>query len=560
MNIIRKALLPTGIAFAFLLFLGAVGGVQTTAADQLNEGTAYGDGYVKVGESAAYWIVLTNDSDETIGAEVNGPGSIVMKLDGTGLDDLEAAFSDEIAGLDSVDYGDMWLGLLDDLWEYGFDDEIGGSGVDDELVDGDHVALVIVECDSIGEYTVSFFSSESDDTNGSVEVTCVGVPDAATITARPTTVEIAPSYANVAHSLIVVTVEDEDGESAFPGDNVVFFTDRCSIETSMVNNLDGDDVVNEYGPVAAAYAALNPLAPITARMIEEHDSSTTAPDSNRQQDEALTFGHTNGSTIAAAILHCDPIHAPGVTPGVATITAVIDVDDQNSGDDDLVVKTTVTVVGPPAATGLTVTASPASLICGEKATITVTVKDSIGQAVSDHTLVEAVTNAGGVLGGNGAVAGYGGPVTPISSTLAETFGGTATIYLLTSSAHVGKYEVLVTTGGGGGVTGQLYGHYNNFGDFYGKYIDTVNYLGGLFTTAPISAQVTVECTVPVVAPAAPAPTTTGPTTGTGIKPPSTGDAGLATSSGSSLTLIAGAAVAAFALVSAFGIKKVADKN
>ena len=89
------------------------------------------------------------------------------------------------------------------------------------------------------------------------------------------------------------------------------------------------------------------------------------------------------------MLHCDPLHAPGVTPGVANITAVVETD-----GDDLVLKTTVTVVGPPAANGVTVTASPASLICGEKATITVNVKDSIGQNVSDHTLVEAVTNRG----------------------------------------------------------------------------------------------------------------------------------------------------------------------
>ena len=80
-------------------------------------------------------------------------------------------------------------------------------------------------------------------------------------------------------------------------------------------------------------------------------------------------------TISATVLHCDPIHAPNVTPGPATVTAYIErgtLDDNNlANDDDLVVKTTVTVVGPPAANGVTVTAAPASLACGEKATITV---------------------------------------------------------------------------------------------------------------------------------------------------------------------------------------------
>lgn len=548
MNTIRKALLPAGIAFAFLLFLGAVGSTQTVSADMVEDGLVCGDEYVNVGGEAAYWIVLDGTEEHGgIGAEVNGPGSITAKLDGNAFLDFEPADTDEIGDLDVEEVDDLTPGLLNELYDFGFDEDCVDYSFDcDE--EGENcsfydieIALIVVQCDAIGEYTVSFFSDESDDINGSLEVTCVGSPDDAEITARPTTVEIVPSYANVAHSLITVVLTDEDGEPSFIGDNVVFFTDRCSIETSEV---EGND---EYAPVAALYAALNPLVPQTARDIEEGGSSTVAPDSaNRQQDEALTFTRGNGDTIAAAILHCDPVHAPGVTPGVANITAVIDVEDPDEGDNDLVAKTTVTVVGPPVAGGVTVTASPATLLCGEKATITVSVKDSIGQPVSDHTLVEAVTNAGGVLGGTGAVAGFGGPVVPVSSTLAETFGGTATFYLLTSTQHVGKYEVVVTTGGGGGVTGQL----NNGGN-------TTNYLGGLFTTAPISVQVTVECTVP--APPAPAPDTSGPTTGQGIKPPSTGDAGLATSNGSSLTLIAGAVVAA-TVVAAFGIKKVAGKN
>ena len=110
----------------------------------------------------------------------------------------------------------------------------------------------------------------------------------------------------------------------------------------------------------------------------------------------------------------------------------------------------MTVIGPPHT--LTVAAAPSTLRCGEKATVTATVKDSIGQNVSEHTRVEAVTNAGGVLGGTGAVAGLAGPVVPISSTVAETFNGVATFYLLTSEQHSGPYEVVVTTGGAGAVT------------------------------------------------------------------------------------------------------------
>ena len=95
------------------------------------------------------------------------------------------------------------------------------------------------------------------------------------------------------------------------------------------------------------------------------------------------------------------------------------------------------------------TAAPSKLVCGEKATILVTVTDAINQKVSDHTVVELITNFGGVIGGTGATLAFPGvnPVTPLSSGAAETFGGVATAYLLTSSAHVGPYEVVAAAGG-----------------------------------------------------------------------------------------------------------------
>ena len=53
----------------------------------------------------------------------------------------------------------------------------------------------------------------------------------------------------------------------------------------------------------------------------------------------------------------------------------------------------------------------------------------------------------------------------------------------------------------------------------------------------------MTCTIPAPAPAA---TITAPRTGTGITPPNTGDAGLASSSSSSLVLVLGG-LAAFAV-------------
>jgi hypothetical protein len=339
-------------------------------------------------------------------------------------------------------------------------------------------------------------------------------------------------------------------------------TDRCAIESGTVDNEE------EFEAAESLFRAINPLAPTTALAVEQSTYATTGPDgASRQQEETNSFKVVSGSlverTVSAVVLHCDPIHAPSVTPGPAVVTAFVergdnDIDDEDLDaddfdNDDLVLKTTVTVVGPPAANGVTVTAAPASLACGEKATITVDVKDSIGQPVSDHTFVEAVTNAGGVLAGTGAVAGQAGLVSPVSSTVAETFGGKVTFYLLTSTAHVGKYEVVVTTGGGGGVTGQL----TNGGG-------TTNLLGGLFTTAPISVQVTVECTVPQAAPPVVnqpnPPSGTGPNTGQGIRPPSTGDAGLVSTE--SNTMVAGAALAVVAslVVAGFAVKLVREED
>jgi hypothetical protein len=337
-------------------------------------------------------------------------------------------------------------------------------------------------------------------------------------------------------------------------------TDRCAIEANAVLN------ETDFEAAEGLFRSLNPLAPSTAAAIEGSTYATTAPDgASRQQEEVNTFKVTSSPasgaverTVSAVILHCDPLHAPNVAPGPAVITAFVergdndiddnDIDDDISDNDDLVLKTTVTVVGPPAANGVTVTAAPASLACGEKATVTVDVKDAAGQPVSDHTWVEAVTNAGGVLAGTGAVAGGVGLVTPVSSTVAETFGGKATLYLLTSTAHVGKYEVVITTGGGGGVTGQLVN---------GQVVQSTNQLGGLFTTAPISVQVTVECTVPSVVVAAAPPSTSGPTTGQGIRPPSTGDAGLVSTDSSWVAGAAFAVVAAL-VIAGFSVKLVRE--
>ena len=110
------------------------------------------------------------------------------------------------------------------------------------------------------------------------------------------------------------------------------------------------------------------------------------------------------------------------------------------------------------------------------------------------------------------------PVGPLSSGAAETFGGVATAYLLTSSAHVGSYEVVASAGG------------SNLGGYYFTENSTQIYArNGVFSTPVVTSQVTVTCT-------AGTPAVTAPNTGTGtISPPNTGDAGLAAGSTSNAT-------------------------
>jgi hypothetical protein len=392
----------------------------------------------------------------------------------------------------------------------------------------DAAVIVDVTCNEAGNFEITFTDEDEDDDALSFEVVCLGAPDSTSTIARtPDSVEIVPSMGNVSHSLITVTLL-ADGEQAGAGYEVDFTVDRCTIETS------GVDTAAEYGAARTVFTALNRNYAPSADAIETSPAAVAAVDSTRQQDTTVAFANTAGdATIAAAILGCNPADtgATPATPGVATITAVIEVEDGQ----DVVLRTTVTVIGPPAS--VTVAAAPSSLRCGEKATITATIKDAIGQNVSEHTRVEAVTNAGGVLGGTGAVAGLAGPVVPISSTVAETFSGVATFYLLTSEQHSGPYEVVVTTGGSGAVTSAL---------------------GGVFSTPPVSAQATVSCSIPTVAaPVAPvAPTVTAPRTGQGnISPPNTGDAGLVGSSdSSSWALFAAVGAVAFAVAGFASLK------
>ena len=330
-----------------------------------------------------------------------------------------------------------------------------------------------------------------------------------------------------------------------------------------------------YDPIEPVPAAVNFASPFSGDTCDQSNNgwwqqSTSSGgytwpflSSSRQQAD----GYTNSEGVISACVYVDTTLAPGTTPGKINVQAIVESPTQGGlynpglgtnpyyplgnnlslpnylGVPNIVLTATITVVGPPAS--ITVAAAPTSLNCGEKATITVTVKDSAGQNVSDRTRVELVTNFGGVIGGTTATLGpvsvAGGNVYPVSSSSAETFNGVATAYLLTSTDHVGPYEVVAAAGGSVMASnGYLAPWYttgattaNNLTPNTSAYFPWYNQ--GLLSyspsSAPVNAQATVTCTVPG-APAAAAPVVTAPRTGQGpadafaIRPPNTGDAGL----------------------------------
>jgi hypothetical protein len=492
-----------------------------TKAIDLGEAVAGGASCDNVGFGDSDIDCELSSGEQT--AVVNAVQAMISAGEVDDCDDLgDAAEAAAIEAGAAQDEGAQVNDFVDD-WceEQDACDDIGDGWDGDEACVFDDLVIVDVTCYAAGNFEITFFSESESDDSMTKEVKCLGPASSnSTLTASPASVEIVPAPGNVSRALITATLIDSGGNQAAAASDVDFTTTRCSVESA------GVDTVAEYNAAKALFDALNMNVWSTATNIEA--SIIPQPDSSRTQDAMapIDLGGSSPKTVAATVLMCDPQAAPNAAPGDALITAIIDVVNGN----DIIKTVTVKVVGPPAS--ISVQASPSTVRCGEKATITATIKDAIGNNVSEHTRVEAVTNNGGTLAGTGAVANQAGLVSPLSSTVGETFSGVATFFLLTSEQHSGPYEVVVTSGGSGALGSAL---------------------GGVFSTPPVSAQVTVTCTIPTVAPAAPAPTVKAPSTGTGgITPPNTGDGGLVeTSNGTSWTLFAVAG--AFALTLAAGL-------
>ena len=245
---------------------------------------------------------------------------------------------------------------------------------------------------------------------------------------------------------------------------------------------------------STVYSAGSAKSVITVT-IEDEDGTAATPGGDVDfTTNACVFGNDkNAQTVQSEADGDDTIaeatlDCSGVSAGAVTVTARIDKPGR-----DVLQTTTVTVIGPPASLTVTAGSMMENLTCGEVVTLTIIVVDSADQPVANGTVVNLTTNRLGVL------------VAP-----ASTSGGVAIAHLITSPAHVGSYAVVVQSG------------------------SAVGYITVSCEAAAAAGVLVAPAPAPVEAPA--------------ITPPSTGDAGLAETSGSSWMLLAIAGALASVMV------------
>jgi hypothetical protein len=373
--------------------------------------------------------------------------------------------------------------------------------VDNDL---DMIAVTFT-CNSAGVQTITINQDDNDDEIVFL-IMCKGDAANLSVTVSPDRVESSPALGNASLSLIRAEITDASGGPIRPDSEVTITTSNCSLSgiasagdreeaiTLFKNFSDNPrDFFDDVDEFATRFSPEGKQISVPTIEVDTNDP----PDGLPNHSEALAL-----------------LHAEGCDPGPVTITVRV------LGLTTRVQTTaTITIVGPPAF--ITITASPTKLICGEKSEITVSATDKLKQQLSDNTYIELVTNYGGILGGTGSSLTYGGPVDPVSNTTVSLLKGTGKAYLLTSDTHVGPYEVLAAS------TLSIFGH-------------------NLEDHPPVTAQVTVTCTKGTPTPVTAPNTGTGASTGS-IRPPNTGDAGLAAPSSTNATLYVIAAAIAFVM-------------
>ncbi|HXH22900.1 MAG TPA: hypothetical protein VNN10_12810 [Dehalococcoidia bacterium] len=171
----------------------------------------------------------------------------------------------------------------------------------------------------------------------------------------------------------------------------------------------------------------------------------------------------------ASVLFTVPVGFAG--PLVVTATV-------GSASDSVTITVTCPTAGPPASITLLIT--PATITCGSQASVFATVRDQFGRLVANNTMIEFVAS------GNGSIV----PVAP-------TISGVATAVYTAFPGTSGLVQITARAAG-----------------------TTVTATGTVQVVCPTAAT-------PTRPPATAVPPTPIPTTPSVIRPPSTGDAGLA---------------------------------
>jgi hypothetical protein len=328
------------------------------------------------------------------------------------------------------------------------------------------LTLLSLSTEEILEY-IFYWNLDPARTGYSAKFYCGGDVDSAEISANPLTVETNPVGTSKSSSIITVTAWDAS-DDRIDGGLVHFTTDNCKFS----NPEDGTVGDSGMSPAAGGTSV--------------HTSTDTDSDAD------LDFWADNPLEHAAGTAEVSLDCATG-TPGSATVTAVV----ERPGA-DITLSIEITVVGPTAVTGLTLTLTPDEVECGETIIASVEAVDANGVAVSNGTKIYFTTDtSSGVVGG---VEGAQGGI--------STVGGEAFVNIATDPGNPGTHTVIAYALKG--ATGS----------------DIV---------AQTSATYTCEGAVaPVV------PTVNPPSTGTGtgsITPPNTGDAGLASNGGMPFALL-----------------------
>jgi hypothetical protein len=153
---------------------------------------------------------------------------------------------------------------------------------------------------------------------------------------------------------------------------------------------------------------------------------------------------TGNVTVDDGTVNCTGTVAQGgctltpLTPGLKTLVATYAGNTNFAGSVSTGVSHTVNLAGPPSSSQSSVTASPSPITASKGAsasTITVTVRDAFGNAVSGVTVVLSATGTGNTLTPSGTTDGNGEMTGTLSSTDAGTKTITATVGSVTIAAQ-----------------------------------------------------------------------------------------------------------------------------